>query len=86
MISQGASTYHPFGKPLTKETNMNLAIDSRGGLLAEGLERQLRPDVPIHVAGAELEFWASGSVSCGSWRRRASHLWPLTCRSRPSAG
>src|SRR5262245_18424807 len=29
---------------------------------------------------------ASGSVSCGSWRRPASHLWPLTCHSRPSAG
>src|ERR1700730_89982 len=29
---------------------------------------------------------ASGSVSCGSWRRQASRWWPLTCRSRPSAG
>ena len=32
-------------------------------------------------------FWlrrrsASGSVSCGSWRRPASRWWPLTCRSR----
>ena len=28
---------------------------------------------------------ASGSVFCGSWRRTASHSWPLTCRSHPSA-
>src|SRR5262249_20918903 len=28
----------------------------------------------------------SASVSCGSWRRAASRWWPLTCRSRPSAG
>src|SRR6266404_2570144 len=28
----------------------------------------------------------SGSVFCGSWRRQASRWWPLTCRSRPSAG
>src|SRR5262249_30699913 len=28
---------------------------------------------------------ASASVFCGSWRRPASHSWPLTCRSRPSA-
>ena len=30
------------------------------------------------------EAAASGSVSCGSWRRTASRWWPLTCRSRPS--
>ncbi len=29
---------------------------------------------------------ASESVSCGSWRLAASCWWPLTCRSRPSAG
>ena len=162
----------------------HLHVDHVGGLLADGLRGRLRPDVPIHLAAAEAEFWsspdfsrntfggfpdvlrsaeerfvevyrsqlrpfekeyevapgvvvcrtgghtlghsvvrlasggdrltfvgdavfanhsitptgtmlstttprrrsASGSVSCGSWRRPASRWWPLTCRSRPSAG
>jgi len=34
-----------------------------GGLLADGLKGGLRPDVPIHVAAAELEFWASPDFS-----------------------
>jgi hypothetical protein len=160
----------------------HLHVDHVGGLLANGLRGRLRPDVPIHLAAAEAEFWASpdfsrntfggmpdvlqsaekrfadeyrsrlrpfeaeyevapgvvvrrtgghtpghsvvrlasggdrltfsatpcsqtistaptgttlstttprrrsasGSVSCGSWRRPASRWWPLTCRSRPS--
>src|SRR5690242_18973597 len=34
----------------------HLRMDHVGGLLAEGLKGGLRPDVPIHVAAAELEF------------------------------
>jgi glyoxylase-like metal-dependent hydrolase (beta-lactamase superfamily II) len=158
----------------------HMHVDHVGGLLADGLRGRLRPDVPIHLAAAEVEFWASpdfsrntfagmphvlrsaasairgqyrsqlrtfeseyevapgvvvrrtgghtpghsvvrlasggdrltflgdavfqdhfdrpdwynastttprrrsasGSVSCGSWRRPASRWWPLTCRSR----
>ena len=154
----------------------HMHMDHVGGLLADGLKDRLRPDLRVHVAAAEAEFWespdfshtsmpagvpdalrsaatrfldeyrsqlrtfeaeyevapgvvacrtgghtpgppprcvagdpcsrsgstapggstasnttprrrpASGSVSCGSWRRPASRWWPLTCRSRPSAG
>jgi glyoxylase-like metal-dependent hydrolase (beta-lactamase superfamily II) len=41
----------------------HLHMDHVGGLLAEGLKGGLRPDVPIHVAAAELEFWASPDFS-----------------------
>jgi hypothetical protein len=34
-----------------------------GGLLADGLRGRLRPDVPIHLAAAEAEFWASPDFS-----------------------
>src|SRR5499427_7115078 len=36
----------------------HLHVDHVGGLLADGLRRRLRPDVPIHLAAAEAEFWA----------------------------
>ena len=38
-------------------------VDHVGGLLADGLKGRLRPDVPIHVAAAEVEFWASPDFS-----------------------
>jgi glyoxylase-like metal-dependent hydrolase (beta-lactamase superfamily II) len=41
----------------------HLHMDHVGGLLADGLKSGLRPDVPIHVAAAELEFWASPDFS-----------------------
>lgn len=41
----------------------HLHMDHVGGLLAEGLRGQLRPDVPIHVAAAEIDFWASPDFS-----------------------
>src|SRR5215470_6568925 len=37
----------------------HLHVDHVGGLLADGLRGRLRPDVPIHLAAAEAEFWAS---------------------------
>ncbi len=37
----------------------HMHVDHVGGLLAEGLVDRLRPDVPIHVAAAEVEFWAA---------------------------
>src|SRR5262249_48871118 len=40
-----------------------LHVDHVGGLLAGGLRRRLRPDVPIHLAAAEAEFWASPDFS-----------------------
>src|SRR5262244_2717717 len=37
----------------------HLHVDHVGGLLADGLRRRLRPDVPIHLAAAEAKFWVS---------------------------
>lgn len=41
----------------------HLHVDHVGGLLADGLRNRLRPDVPIHLAAAEAEFWTSPDFS-----------------------
>jgi glyoxylase-like metal-dependent hydrolase (beta-lactamase superfamily II) len=41
----------------------HMHMDHVGGLLANGLKSRLRRDVPIHVAAAEVEFWASPDFS-----------------------
>jgi glyoxylase-like metal-dependent hydrolase (beta-lactamase superfamily II) len=41
----------------------HLHVDHVGGLLADGLRGRLRRDVPIHLAAAEAEFWASPDFS-----------------------
>ncbi len=41
----------------------HLHVDHVGGLLADGLRHGLRSDVPIHLASAEVEFWASPDFS-----------------------
>jgi glyoxylase-like metal-dependent hydrolase (beta-lactamase superfamily II) len=41
----------------------HLHMDHVGGLLDEGLRGRLRPDLRIHVAAAEVEFWASPDFS-----------------------
>jgi glyoxylase-like metal-dependent hydrolase (beta-lactamase superfamily II) len=41
----------------------HLHVDHVGGLLADGLKGRLRPDVPIHLAAAEVEFWTSPDFS-----------------------
>lgn len=41
----------------------HMHMDHVGGLLAKGLKGSLRPDVPIHIAAAEVEFWASPDFS-----------------------
>jgi glyoxylase-like metal-dependent hydrolase (beta-lactamase superfamily II) len=41
----------------------HMHVDHVGGLLADGLRGQLRPGVPIHLAAAEVEFWASPDFS-----------------------
>jgi glyoxylase-like metal-dependent hydrolase (beta-lactamase superfamily II) len=37
----------------------HMHVDHVGGLLAEGLMGGLRSEVPIHLAAAEVEFWAT---------------------------
>ena len=41
----------------------HLHMDHVGGLLADGLRRQLSPDLRVHVASAEAEFWESPDFS-----------------------
>jgi len=41
----------------------HMHMDHVGGLLGDGLRDRLRPDLPIHVAAAEVEFWASPDFS-----------------------
>src|SRR5262249_54423204 len=41
----------------------HMHMDHVGGLLADGLRGRLRPDVPIHLAAAEAEFWVSPDFS-----------------------
>ncbi|WP_024447440.1 MBL fold metallo-hydrolase [Mycolicibacterium iranicum] len=41
----------------------HLHMDHVGGLLTEGLKERLRPDLHIHVAAAEAEFWEAPDFS-----------------------
>jgi glyoxylase-like metal-dependent hydrolase (beta-lactamase superfamily II) len=41
----------------------HLHMDHVGGLLADGLRGRLRPDLRVHLASAEAEFWASPDFS-----------------------
>jgi len=41
----------------------HLHVDHVGGLLTDELRGRLRPDVPIHLAAAEVEFWTSPDFS-----------------------
>lgn len=41
----------------------HLHMDHVGGLLSEGLQARLRPDLRIHVAAAEAEFWEAPDFS-----------------------
>src|SRR5690349_14431601 len=41
----------------------HLHMDHVGGLLTDGLKSRLRPDLRVHVAAAEAEFWESPDFS-----------------------
>jgi glyoxylase-like metal-dependent hydrolase (beta-lactamase superfamily II) len=41
----------------------HMHMDHVGGLLVDGVKERLRPDVRIHVAAAEVKFWASPDFS-----------------------
>jgi glyoxylase-like metal-dependent hydrolase (beta-lactamase superfamily II) len=41
----------------------HLHMDHCGGLLVDGVKEQLRPDLRIHVAAAEVKFWAKPDFS-----------------------
>src|SRR5690606_21581992 len=44
----------------------HMHMDHIGGLLVEGVKDRLRPDLRIHVAAAEVEFWQSPDFSLTS--------------------
>jgi glyoxylase-like metal-dependent hydrolase (beta-lactamase superfamily II) len=60
----------------------HMHFDHVGGLLVDGVKDRLRPDLRIHVAAVEVEFWASpdfsrtamGPVLSGVARRAAKHF------------
>src|SRR5499425_254530 len=41
----------------------HLHMDHIGGLLVDGMRDRLRPDLRVHLAAAEIEFWASPDFS-----------------------
>jgi glyoxylase-like metal-dependent hydrolase (beta-lactamase superfamily II) len=41
----------------------HMHMDHLGGLLVDGVRDRLRPDLRIHLAAAEVEFWASPDFS-----------------------
>ena len=41
----------------------HMHMDHMGGLLIDGLKDRLRPDLQIHLAAAEAEFWAAPDFS-----------------------
>jgi glyoxylase-like metal-dependent hydrolase (beta-lactamase superfamily II) len=41
----------------------HMHMDHIGGLLADGIRERLRPDLRVHLAAAEAEFWASPDFS-----------------------
>ena len=54
------------GIDLTSVTDVvltHLHMDHVGGLLIDGVKERLRPDLRIHVAAAEVKFWASPDFS-----------------------
>ncbi|WKA29320.1 MBL fold metallo-hydrolase [Bradyrhizobium roseum] len=44
----------------------HMHMDHIGGLLIDGVKEQLRPDLRIHVAAAEVKFWAKPDFSLTS--------------------
>lgn len=61
----------------------HMHMDHIGGLLVDGVKEQLRPDLKIHVAAAEVEFWKSPDFSRTNMpqgfpdalRATAKHFW-----------
>ena len=48
---------------LTDVVLTHMHMDHIGGLLVDGVKERLRPDLRIHVAAAEVKFWAAPDFS-----------------------
>jgi glyoxylase-like metal-dependent hydrolase (beta-lactamase superfamily II) len=48
---------------LTDVVLTHMHMDHVGGLLVDGVKERLRPDLRIHVAAAEVKFWAAPDFS-----------------------
>jgi glyoxylase-like metal-dependent hydrolase (beta-lactamase superfamily II) len=58
----------------------HMHMDHVGGLLVAGVKDRLRPDLRIHVAAAEAEFWASPDFSHTSMPRPVPDVLRSTAR------
>ncbi|MFL9584143.1 MBL fold metallo-hydrolase [Stenotrophomonas sp. AB1(2024)] len=74
------------GIDLTEITDVvitHMHMDHIGGLLVEGVKEQLRPDLRVHVAASEVEFWKSPDFTRTNMppgfpdalRATAKHFW-----------
>src|SRR5262249_30099749 len=48
---------------LTDVVLTHMHMDHIGGLLLDGVKERLRPDLRVHVAAAEIKFWAAPDFS-----------------------
>jgi hypothetical protein len=56
-------------------------MDHVGGLLVEGVKDRLRRDLRVHVAAAEVEFWASPDFSHTSMPSPVPAVPPMSAAS-----
>ncbi len=58
----------------------HMHMDHVGGLLVDDVRKRLRPDVRIHVAAAEVDFWTSPDFSHTSMPRPVPNVLRTTAR------
>jgi glyoxylase-like metal-dependent hydrolase (beta-lactamase superfamily II) len=61
----------------------HMHMDHVGGLLADKVKSRLRPDLRVHLAAAEAEFWASPDFSRVSMPP-VDLRWPVATAERPT--
>ncbi len=72
------------GIPLETVTDViitHMHMDHVGGLLAAGVKERLRPDVRIHVAQAEVDFWTQPDFTHTDMPKPVPNVLRLTAKS-----